>query len=91
MLIDHVGLVVRSIGGAAEDWRRLFGYSPLTEVVENTRQKVRVVFLGKPGSLDVKLIEPVDDTSPVSAAVRRGGGCTTSASGATTCTRRWLG
>ena len=33
-----------------------------------------MVFLAKPGSLQVKLIEPTDPTSPVHAFVQRGGG-----------------
>jgi methylmalonyl-CoA/ethylmalonyl-CoA epimerase len=33
-----------------------------------------VVFLAKPGSMQVKLIEPTDSTSPIHAFVQRGGG-----------------
>lgn len=40
----------------------------------NTRQKVKVVFLSKPESIDIKLIEPVDETSPVFAFTQKGGG-----------------
>lgn len=46
----------------------------MTEIVTNTRQKVRVVFLAKRGSLQVKLIEPTDATSPIHALAQRGGG-----------------
>jgi methylmalonyl-CoA/ethylmalonyl-CoA epimerase len=74
MTLDHIGIVVRSVSTAARDWERLFGYKPLTEVVENGRQKVKVVFLGKPGSLDIKLVEPMDASSPAAAAAARGGG-----------------
>jgi methylmalonyl-CoA/ethylmalonyl-CoA epimerase len=74
MIIDHVGIAVRSIEEAVEQWRTIFGYQPLTDVVTNRAQKVRVVFLQKAGSLQVKLIEPTDASSPVYALVRRGGG-----------------
>jgi len=46
----------------------------MTEPVENARQKVRVVFMHKTGSVIVKLVEPTDETSPVQALARRGGG-----------------
>jgi methylmalonyl-CoA/ethylmalonyl-CoA epimerase len=74
MIIDHVGIAVRSIERAIEHWQTVFGYEQVTEIVVNTRQKVRVVFLGRRGSLPVKLIEPTDPTSPVHAFAQRGGG-----------------
>jgi methylmalonyl-CoA/ethylmalonyl-CoA epimerase len=74
MIIDHVGIAVRSIEASIERWRTVFGYEQLTEIVTNTRQQVRVVFLAKRGSLQVKLIEPTDPTSPVHALAERGGG-----------------
>lgn len=74
MILDHVGIAVRSIERSIGHWTEVFGYAQATEVVLNTRQKVRVVFLAKPGSLQVKLIEPTDPTSPVHAFTQRGGG-----------------
>lgn len=74
MVIDHVGIAVKSIEEGVKLWERVFGYRPVTETVENTRQKVFVIFLEKDGSLPVKLIEPVDETSPIYAYARRGGG-----------------
>jgi len=74
MIIDHVGIVVRSIERSIEHWRMVFGYEPVTEPVTNTRQHARVVFLGREGSLQVKLIEPTDSSSPVHALAQRGGG-----------------
>ncbi len=74
MVIDHVGVAVRSIEQALEHWERSLGYRPVTEVVTNTRQRVRVVFLEKAGSLPVKLVEATDPGSPVYAFAQRGGG-----------------
>jgi len=74
MIIDHVGIAVRSIERSIEHWQTVFGYQQVTEIVTNTRQKVRVVFLAKRGSLQVKLIEPTDATSPIHALAQRGGG-----------------
>jgi methylmalonyl-CoA/ethylmalonyl-CoA epimerase len=42
-------------------------------IVINTRQKVKVVFLTKKDSLQIKLIELVDDTSPVFLFAKKGG------------------
>lgn len=40
----------------------------------NTRQQVNVLFLTKPGSLDIKLIEPSGPYSPLVEFIRKGGG-----------------
>lgn len=74
LVVDHVGIAVRSIAGALESWRDAFGYEPVTAVITNSRQKVRVLFLRKQGSIDIKLIEPVDETSPIHQFALRGGG-----------------
>ena len=74
MIIDHIGIAVKSIDKGIEFWKTVFGYEQMTEVVINTRQKVKVVFLKKENSIDIKLIEPVDDTSPIYAFTQKGGG-----------------
>jgi len=74
MIIDHVGVAVRSIESAVARWESVFGYRRATGLVVNTRQKVKVTFLVKEGSLPVKLIEPSDPDSPIQAFVQRGGG-----------------
>ena len=74
MIIDHLGVVVRSIDEGIAHWKGVFGYKPITEIVINSRQKVKVVFLAKKDSLTVKLIEPIDKTSPVYNYAKRGGG-----------------
>lgn len=74
MIIDHIGIVVRSLEEGINQWQDLFGYRKNSDIVVNTRQKVRVVFLAKKGSLPVKLVEPSEPASPVSVFARRGGG-----------------
>jgi methylmalonyl-CoA/ethylmalonyl-CoA epimerase len=74
MVIDHIGVAVRSIETAIPRWESAFGYSQATEIVVNTRQRVRVTFLEREGSLPVKLVEPTGEDSPLQAFVRRGGG-----------------
>jgi methylmalonyl-CoA/ethylmalonyl-CoA epimerase len=74
VVIDHIGVVVSSMSDGIQQWQDLFGYRRASEVIENTRQKVKVVFLTKAGSTLIKLVEPSAADSPVSAFARRGGG-----------------
>ncbi len=74
MIIDHIGIVVRSLEEGIQQWETMFGYQKNSDIVVNTRQKVRVVFLAKAGSLTIKLVEPSEPTSPVFPFSRRGGG-----------------
>jgi methylmalonyl-CoA/ethylmalonyl-CoA epimerase len=46
----------------------------MTEIVENTRQKVRVVFMEKQESTLIKLIEPLNGNKSLMSFVKRGGG-----------------
>ncbi len=74
MIVDHIGIVVRSLGEGIQQWEQMFGYRKNSDIVLNTRQKVRVVFLAKKDSITVKLLEPADETSPIFMFARRGGG-----------------
>ena len=74
MVLDHIGVVVKSLERGIEVWRQAFGYDQATSPVINSRQQVRVVFLRKEGSVLIKLIEPTDPASPVFAMAARGGG-----------------
>lgn len=74
MIIDHIGIVVRSLDEGIQQWEDMFSYKKNSDIVLNTRQKVRVVFMAKKGSLPVKLVEPAGETSPIFMFARRGGG-----------------
>src|SRR5689334_15924680 len=74
MIVDHIGIVVPCLEQGIDRWETLFGYEKNSDVVLNARQKVRVVFLSKPNSLTIKLIEPTGPDSPVYPAARKGGG-----------------
>jgi methylmalonyl-CoA/ethylmalonyl-CoA epimerase len=74
MVVDHLGIVVKSIEQGIEYWEKVFGYKQMTKMVINTRQKVKVVFLSKENSLLIKLIESTDETSPVYKFAMKGGG-----------------
>jgi len=74
MQLDHACIAVRSLDKAAERFCRLLGYRVATEPVENSRQQVRVLFLKKKGSLDLKLIEPSNKQSPLVDFLKKGEG-----------------
>jgi methylmalonyl-CoA/ethylmalonyl-CoA epimerase len=74
LVLDHIGVVVRSIDDAVLRWESVLGYKRMTRTITNRRQKVNVAFLSKEGSLQVKLIEPTDESSSIQALARRGGG-----------------
>jgi methylmalonyl-CoA/ethylmalonyl-CoA epimerase len=74
MTLDHIAIAVRSVETAADRLCELFGYARATSPVTNSRQQVNVLFLSRPGSLDLKLIEPSTPDSPLWEYVRKGGG-----------------
>lgn len=74
MVIDHIGIVVRSLEAGIQQWQTLFGYRLCSSIVINTRQKVRVAFLSKPESITIKLLEPIDAHSPAASLAAKGGG-----------------
>lgn len=74
MIIDHAGIVVKSIEKGIENWNNVFGYEQMTEIVINTRQRVKVVFLKKNKSLLIKLTEPLDEKSSIFGFAQKGGG-----------------
>ena len=74
MVVDHLGIVVRSLEEGIQHWERLFGYQRSSSIVTNSRQKVKVVFLSKANSITIKLIEPSGPDAPISAFARKGGG-----------------
>jgi len=74
MKIDHIAIAVKSVESAAQFWEKAFGYKRMTTIVENTRQKVKVLFLRKEGSIDIKLIEPSDESSPVFRFIQKNSG-----------------
>lgn len=74
MVIDHICFAVKNLQEAMAYWKEVFGYRQMTEVVENTLQKVRVVFVNKAESTLIKLIEPVEGNQSLQNFVNRGGG-----------------
>lgn len=74
MIIDHICIAVKNLEEAINYWERVFGYKRMTATVENSIQKVKVVFLSKENSILIKLIEPVEGNVSLQNFVNRGGG-----------------
>lgn len=74
MVVDHICFAVKDIEKAIGDWTRAFEYRQMTEIVANTRQQVKVVFLEKSDCITIKLIEPFPDNASVLNFVKKGGG-----------------
>lgn len=74
MVIDHICFAVKNIEEGVSYWEEVFGYRQMTDIVINSLQKVKVVFLEKQGSLLIKLIEPLEDNRTLLNFVTRGGG-----------------
>lgn len=74
MTIDHICIAVKNLGEGITYWSEVFGYFQHTTIITNTRQKVKVTFLKKEGSITVKLIEPLESNLSLTNFVNRGGG-----------------
>ena len=51
MKIDHICFAVKNINEGIAYWENVFGYRQMTEIVQNSLQKVKVVFLCKEESV----------------------------------------
>jgi methylmalonyl-CoA/ethylmalonyl-CoA epimerase len=74
MIIDHICFAVKDLVTAISQWTTAFEYEQMTEIVTNTRQQVKVVFLSREQSVTIKLIEPLEENESVMNFVKRGGG-----------------
>jgi methylmalonyl-CoA/ethylmalonyl-CoA epimerase len=74
MRIDHICFAVKNIDDGIAYWSEIFGYKQMTQVIENSRQKVKVTFLSMKDSIPVKLIEPLTNNKSLLNFVRNGGG-----------------
>lgn len=68
MKLHHVGIVVDDIELGIQRYKAMFGFVPVSAVVDDPVQKVSVVLLSgsEAGSVPVELIAPLTDDSTVS-------------------------
>jgi methylmalonyl-CoA/ethylmalonyl-CoA epimerase len=74
MKIDHICFAVKNLTDGIAYWERVFEYKQMTNIVTNSLQKVKVVFLRKDDSIMIKLIEPLEGNQSLVNFVNKGGG-----------------
>ncbi|MBN1414614.1 MAG: VOC family protein [Bacteroidales bacterium] len=74
MVIDHICFAVKDLTEGIHYWTSIFGYRQMTNLIENSRQQVIVVFLKKDNSLTIKLIQPTGQNSSLQKFIEQGGG-----------------
>jgi methylmalonyl-CoA/ethylmalonyl-CoA epimerase len=72
MKLHHIGIVTDNIKSAIRHHNELFGFVPITKIVDDPVQKVSVVMLSCPetDSVPIELISPLSDDSPVSQILK---------------------
>ncbi len=76
MKLHHLAIVVADIKGSAKSYKKLLNITPVTEIIHDPQQKVYIQFLAGPvlGNLQLELLAPDSDDSPVASALKKGGG-----------------
>lgn len=72
MKLHHIGIVTDDIESAIRRHKELFGFIPVTKIVDDPVQKVSVVMLSDPktDNVPIELIAPLSDDSPVSQLLK---------------------
>lgn len=71
MKIHHIGYAVRNIGISAEKFEKL-GYNKCSNIIEDSKRKVFILFMEKDGYL-IELIAPLNDESHISTLLKKTG------------------
>jgi methylmalonyl-CoA/ethylmalonyl-CoA epimerase len=76
MRLHHIGKVVEDLAKAQKYYEDTFGLKALGPPITDPIQAVEVVFIetGPEGSPPIELICPIEEASPVSDFLRKGGG-----------------
>jgi methylmalonyl-CoA/ethylmalonyl-CoA epimerase len=76
MRLHHIGKVVSDLEEAVNYYKDTFGLSSISLPVEDSIQRVEVVFIetGFGRDLTIELIRPLDKESPVRKFLEKGGG-----------------
>jgi methylmalonyl-CoA/ethylmalonyl-CoA epimerase len=74
MKINHIGIVVKNIAKDIKVYLDDYGYRQISNILTIENQQVRAVLLNCGNDVNIELLEPLGDDSPVSNAVKKGGG-----------------
>ncbi len=74
--LHHLAVVVADITRSAQFYEKLLNITPVSQIVHDQQQKVHIQFLAGPalGDLQIELLAPDSDESPVASALKKGGG-----------------
>jgi methylmalonyl-CoA/ethylmalonyl-CoA epimerase len=67
----HVGVAVKDLEAAAEQFESAFGATRLSEVLHDEEQGVRLLLMEQ-GNLQIELLEPAGKPSPLDSILKRG-------------------
>ena len=74
MEFHHVGIAVRSIARALDDYVGLFGYRKVSTTLDVPSEHVKVCFLEAASGERIELVEGLDEFSAVAGVLERAGG-----------------
>jgi len=74
MRINHIAIVVKEIAKDMKVFVDDYGFKQISSILTIENQKVRVVLLNCGNDFNIELIEPLGENSPVSNALKKGGG-----------------
>ena len=72
MIVDHYGVTVYNITTAARKHIDLYGYRELTSIMKIDNQGVYAQILSNDSGINLELLSPIDETSPINTFLRRG-------------------
>lgn len=72
--LHHIGVATENALLESEQWRQMFGYKVVSDLIYDPVQKVKVLFLsdGNPNGVLVELVEPAAEDSPVKTFLQKG-------------------
>lgn len=75
MKLHHIGIAVKNIQESIKIYKDLFGFSQVSKIVADKTQKVNVVFFSiNETHIQIELIAPLADESPIKNFLKKGGG-----------------
>lgn len=76
MKLHHLAIVVADIKRSVEFYKQLMNVTPVGKTIHDPQQKAHIQFLAGPilGPLQLELLTPDSDDSPLALALKKGGG-----------------
>lgn len=74
MKLHHIAYVCEDVEAKARSLAEMCGCSPIGSPIEDDVRQVRILFLKTQTDVDIELLEPLGENSPIAAKLRQGGG-----------------